>query len=525
MALPVALFAMIASMGLASAAVMVSVDVQQGSKRDTSAKGAIAAADAGANVARLRLNRYSTVLGPTTPCIVVNGAGMLEGTVLLATDGWCPEVTGTVGSATYAYRVSPVGTGCGTYDLCVVSTGTADGVSRRIEVSYESLQPEGDGSSTSQETAQEKKEREERELKEKEEAKDIAGATWSSGIGIDGVIGVDKVTIDNNADARVNVGTNGEVEVFNNGDICGNIRYGVGKKEPYFHNNGKWCSGYTKTQANVELPPVSSFMPADIATNNSNFRLALCTKTKPTKVPTGCQADTYSKSWSSTDPWNLSTRTISTSNNATLTLGGGDYFVCKLMLSNNSHLIMADGAQVRVFFDTPENCGLAPGTKQIDVSNNANITATGYQPSLGQYDLPGFYLMGSPTIPTTVEWSNNSGTNEFVLYGPNSNIELKNNATYYGIIAGKTVHLNNNAVVIQNAGFTLPSILNPWKETISSGGGTEEEKIKKEQEEKELKEKEDKEGNPAPAAIFFSPKAYVECSSLPAAGESPNTSC
>jgi hypothetical protein len=483
MALPVALFAMIGSMGLASAAVMVSVDVQQG------AKGAIAAADAGANMARLRLNRYSTVLGPATPCIVVNGGGMLEGTALLATDGWCPEVTGTVGSAAYAYRVSPVGVGCGTYDLCVVSTGTADGVSRRIEVSYESLQPEGGGTDTEGETAQEKKEREERELKEKKEAEEKAGATWSTGVGIDGVIGVDKVTIDNNSDARVNVGTNGEVEVLNNGNICGNIRYGVGKKEPYFHNNGKWCSGYVKTQANVELPPVTSFMPADIATNNSNFRLATCTKTSPTKVPTGCQSDTFSDSWSKSPPWNVSTRTIQTSNNSTLTLGGGDYFVCKLILSNNSHLIMADGAQVRVFFDTPEHCGLAAGTKQVDVSNNANITATGYQPALGRYDLPGFYLTGSPTIPTTVEWSNNSGTNEFVLYAPNSNIELKNNATYYGIIAGKTVHLNNNAIVIQNAGFKLPSILNPWKETISSGGSIEEEKIKKEQEEKELKEK------------------------------------
>jgi hypothetical protein len=53
-------------------------------------------------------------------------------------------------------------------------------------------------------------------------------------------------------------------------------------------------------------------------------------------------------------------------------------------VSNNAHLIMAEGTKVRVFFDTPENCGLPSGTKQIDIQNNADITATGYQPSLGK---------------------------------------------------------------------------------------------------------------------------------------------
>ena len=54
MALPTALFAMIASMALASAAVISSVDVQQGTDRDHDSKKAIAAADAGANIALLR---------------------------------------------------------------------------------------------------------------------------------------------------------------------------------------------------------------------------------------------------------------------------------------------------------------------------------------------------------------------------------------------------------------------------------------------------------------------------------------
>ena len=491
MALPVALFGMIASMALAGAAVIATIDVQQGSHRDNSSKSAIAAADAGANVARLRFARYATVLdAKTAPCLAVGSGGLLQASAA-ATDGWCPEVTGTVGGASYGYRTTPVGLACGAYDLCVVSTGTASGVSRRIEVTYNS-----DGSSSSGS-----------EGKEGSEEKEVPGSSWSTGIGIDGVIGGDSIDIDNNADARVGVGTNGDVHVHNNGNVCGNVRHGVGKKAT-FDNNGTQCKGYKVTEGNIELPPVSSFMPTNIATSNSNYRLVQCTKTKPSKTPTGCESDSYTGKWSSTVPWNASTRTISTSNNSTLTLSGGDYFACKLELSNNSHLIMAAGSTVRVFFDTPENCNLKSGAKQIDISNNATITSTGYQPTLGKYELPGFYLTGSTSIPTTVEWSNNSGTNEFILYAPNTNITLNNNATYIGIIVGKTVHLDNNAIVKQDAGFSIPTILNPWKETVPSGG-----------------EEGEKEEEVPPAAIYFAPQSYVECSGDLTSGQAPNANC
>jgi hypothetical protein len=418
MALPAALFATIASMALASAAVMSSVDVQQGTKRDSASKNAIAAADAGASVAMMRLNRYASVLSPTQSCLSVSGETLVLSGPDLKEPGWCPEVSGSVGGSTYAYRVSPHALG---ETMSVVATGAAGSVSRRIEITFNET-------------------------------------TVGSALSDEGLIGLDDVEIDNNADARVGVGTNGNIHVHNNANVCGNIRHGVGKK-PTFDNNGTQCSGYSVTEGNVSLPPVSSFIPTDIATNNHNYRLVQCTKMDPPPpTPTGCQSDTYSTSWSSTEPWRASTRTISTSNNTTLTIGGGDYFICRLLLSNNSHLIMASTGKTRLFFDTPENCNLKSGAKQIDISNNANITSTGYQPSEGKFDVPGLYLMGSPTIATTVEWSNNSGTNELVLYAPNSDIHLQNNATFYGVIVGKTVHLENNVIVEQDPGFEPPPI-------------------------------------------------------------------
>lgn len=419
MALPTALFATLAAFGLAATAVVSTVNLQRGTSRDHDSKEAIAAADAGAGVAMLRLNRYASALGPATPCLGMSGSTL---TLTAATgDGWCPEATGTVGSSTYAYRITPQTGGA----MTIVATGSSGGVSRRISMS-------------------------------------LTASTVGSVLENAGVIGLEDITLENNADIRVGVGTNGNVKLENNATICGNIRHGVGKTVT-FTNNSDQCSGYGITEGNQSLPPVSSFMPSDIATNNSNFRLVKCTSTSPTKVPAGCESDSYvangNKGFTSTVPWDPGTRTISASNNSTLTLSGGDYFVCRLVLNNNSHLIMAAPAHVRIFFDTPENCKLKSVAQQLVLSNNTDIQATGYQSSSGGSDLPGLYMMGSTSIASEARFENNTGTtNEFVLYAPNTSIVIENNATYKGVLAGKTIKLTNNATVEQDAAFKPPQI-------------------------------------------------------------------
>ena len=66
-------------------------------------------------------------------------------------------------------------------------------------------------------------------------------------------------------------------------------------------------------------------------------------------------------------------------------------------------------------------------------------------------------MLGSPNIQTYAYWSNNAGNAEMVLYAPNTDIEIRNNATFTGVIAGKTIHLNNNAIVKQDTGFDAPA--------------------------------------------------------------------
>ena len=336
MALPTALFATVASMALAGVAVMSSVDVQQGTHRDNGSKSAIGAADAGANVALLRLSRESEELA-SAQCL---GGAAPSG-------GWCPPVVGEVGGASYEYRVSEPGLdACGEFELCVVATGLAGDVSRRVMVNFCAglcdgvIEGGGPGKGGS------------------------SGEDGEAGKGgPEGIIGVEDIEIDNNGDARVNIGTNGNVHVHNKGNVCGNIRHGIGKKAE-MDNQAEQCEGYETTEGNVEVPAVSTFMPSNISTVNSNYRLAMCTfdKKGANLGPAGCQTDTYTAKWSSTVPWNRDDpRMISTANNQTLTLGGGDYWLCRLELSNNSHLIMAAGAKVRLFFDTPEHCGIKSG--------------------------------------------------------------------------------------------------------------------------------------------------------------------
>lgn len=421
MALPVALFATLAATALAGAAVMSSVDVQQGSHRDDATKKAIAAADAGANVALMRANRYASALSaaPSSSCLG-SSAGVLVVTGVAA-DGWCPAIEGTVGGASYSYRVSPVASGSAP---TVVSTGSAAGVSRRVKIAFNKT----------------------------------SVGSFLDGVG---VISEEDLNLYNSAKIAAGAGSNGSVFLYNSATICGNIRHGVGEKVESFNSAGQ-CNSYSEIEGEETPPPVSSFMPTDIATNNSDFRLEKCSPWQShNESPPGCELDGYTSNSKFTWGWIPGTSThpgsIELSNTSTLTLGGGDYFICKLTINNSSTLYIAAGANVRVFFDTPENCGLSSGASQFELNNNTHIEFTGSE-SEDSTSVPGFYLQGSPSLTTTVALNNKSGSNQFDLYAPNSNIIFNNNAAFEGTVVGKRVTLYNSATVEQDDDYEPPDI-------------------------------------------------------------------
>ncbi|HYC81862.1 MAG TPA: hypothetical protein VEB65_08750 [Solirubrobacterales bacterium] len=550
MALPVALFAMIASMALAGSAVVATMDVQRGAHRDDSSKRAIAAADAGANIARARQTRYAYVLNEKNPCLRMGAGGVLERAPaeLVGPQAWCPAISGSVNDASYVYRVSPVGVECGEQELCIVSTGTADSVSRRIEVAYDRSNPFGNTQENeSWKTELDKKINELEEalekareegdvtkIKELEEQLTIVREEEAAKIHLEGFVGREGIVLSGNADIRVGVGTNGNLETSGNATICGDIRHGVGKSW-LASANAHQCSGYDVTEGNYVLPSVSSFMPLNIATVNSNFRLVTCSQSR---TPTGCQSDTLTGgNWSSNYPFNSSKREITLAGNSTLTIGGGDYWLCGMSFSGNSQLIIAKGAKVRFFFDTPEHCG--GNGNQLSFSGNNQIVATGYQPSLGQFELPGFYFLGSTSGTSSLSLSGNSTvTNEMIIYAPDTYLNISGNATWKGIIAGRRIVMSGNGHVEQDAGFQVPPELNPQptesSETIKkleeeiehweSGGEVSEQELKEKQEKlQQLQEEEERKTNRAP--IYFTPQAYFECTGVPGPGDPPNANC
>jgi hypothetical protein len=534
---------MISAMALAGAAVVATTDVQNGAHRDDSSKSALAAADAGANIARVRQARYAFVLNSANPCLAIS-SGKLQKAFSEVVGGqkWCPAMSGSTGEGQYTYRVSPVGTNCGGEELCVVSTGTVDGISRRIEVTFKrsgiaTNEAELTGEELREQILNTKKEEQvalvnqewEKATKKKEELQKQLEKAASS-LGVEGFIGRDGITISGNADIRVGVGTNGNIETSGSANVCGNIRYGIGKK---WIKSGavKQCPGYKITEGNVDLPSVSSFIPSNIATVNSNARITTCTSTN---VPVNCQKDGYTGNWKSKPPFDSKRREINLSGNETLTVGGGDYWLCAINFSGNTQIIMAQGARVRFFFDRPENCN--NNSNQLNFSGNQQISATGYQPQSGQFQMPGFYFLGNAAGTSQINLSGNSATNEAVIYAPDSTINISGNSTWKGIIVGRRIAMSGSAVVMQDAGFQPPTELVPsnleqelreleaqiekWKKE----GRTPQEVLKKLEEEiKVLLENETKKTNGA--GIYFTPQAYFECVGLSPAGTAPNANC
>jgi len=531
MALPVALFSMIAAMALVAVAVLSSVNVQEGSHRDSSSKSAIAAADAGANVAIQRQNQYAALLSEEKPCLNQGVAGLEPGPEVASEPGWCAPIEGEVGGVPYTYRVSTVDGVCDGHEACIVSTATASGVSRRVELSLEQIGLENhrEQERIEQEILQETegKELSTQEMKVLEENLKKKIAEEEHGGSVAGLIGKNEITVSGNGNIRVGVGTNGNLTTTGNASICGDIRVGIGKKWSK-SGNASQCSGYTLTEGTTTLPEVSSFIPPNIATNNSDGRITMCSK----GLPAECQKDTYTGgSWSSTSPYKPSSSksttagTISLSGNSTLTVGGGDYWLCSLSFSGNSKLIMAAGAHVRFFFDTPEHCGTST---QISMSGNNEISATGYKPTSAQFDMPGFYLLGSTTTASQVALSgNNSTTDEFVIYGPNSSVSISGNATFKGIVAGKTIAMSGNGKIEQDTGFTPPTEIRPAGD--GSGAKAIEELLKQKKLDSEtreiLLERLQEELENGASGSSFHAAGYVECTGIPAAGMAPNSGC
>lgn len=415
-AVPSVLLMTVAAMGIASVGVMASIQGQTGTVRDQGSKTALAVAESGIDQALLHYNRG------VAPCVPA-----IEG-------DWCGPVSGmSVNGGAVAYwarLASGEECGVGNEVECVeiVAQGTADGVTRRVDVFASTVTTE----------------------------ESIGGGPFASA----GVLSLDTMSLDSNSKIHTGTATNGDIELKSNAKQCGQASVGIGKKMTTSSNAGYYSDSQCKTkystvlQQELTLPPVNQ---GDAATNNDNARFfALDTVS-------GNKADAC---WGGKNANGQTTsackaRELRVDNNSAVTLGGSVYSFCKLTLRSNSSLFIAAGADVTIYFDSPENCGYGSTVTQLDLQSNSRITsATGDPINIAML------FVGSETIPTKIQLNSNTSVNgpceqNFVIYAPRSDIDLDSNSRFCGAVAGKSIHLDSNAEIWSASGsesFTLPGV-------------------------------------------------------------------
>ncbi|UJA20280.1 hypothetical protein HJD18_08710 [Thermoleophilia bacterium SCSIO 60948] len=401
-AVPTVLFMLLAALAIVTVGLMSTVRTQGGVTRDTDTKGAFAIAEAGVNEALVRYNR---VPAGSTSCIVAGpGGSVVTAATMSSPAGWCAPVTAEdpVGGGTYTYSVKP-----GATQMEIVSSGTVDGVTRRVHVVNKV---------TSQGT------------------KPFASA---------GVLSQDGIHLNSNATIDANTATNGAITMDSNSRLCGSASTGLGKTISMNSNAahyGDGCTGSgTWTQAPLSLPPVDQ---GDVVTNNSNSRLcqfaweAGCTVTSQKDSYTGTQSNVR---------WDWKRRSLTLNSNVSLTLSGTNYSFCQILVSSNSTIYVASG--VRLYFDKPENC--SGQSNPLTLNSNSTISPLASPANVAML------FAGSPTTTSRITLNSNTSLLEdcaggIIVYAPQTEVQLNSNSEYCGAIAAKKMTVDSRSRIFND---------------------------------------------------------------------------
>jgi hypothetical protein len=424
-ALPTVMLMSIAAFSVASVALLSSMASQGNTIHDQRSKTSFATAESGVSDAMLR---YNLTAAPTA-CAPIGGTP--DG------NGWCPPVaiSPAVNGGSVQYWVHPPSVTPSRRCLdsntaqvsslekaCmeVVALGTLNGVTRRVDVT----------------------------------------ATSASGTGLFGdaaVKAIDSISLDSNAEIHSGVATGGPMTLSSNAKQCGAVSVGVGDALTLSanaqYNTDINCTQQATTyaQAPLTLPPVNQ---GDATSNNDNgrfFGLDVVSGNKADACFNGRDANGAVAA--------CAPRELAVGGNSALTIGGGVYSLCKLSMTQNSKLYTATGAQVKIYFDSPEACGYSSGTTQMLLQSNTRISTPNIAPSS-----VALLFVGSTDIATSIQLNSNTDSNalcqqNFVIYGPLTAINMNSNSQYCGALAAKALHLDSHAIVTTGSGtstFTLP---------------------------------------------------------------------
>jgi Tfp pilus assembly protein PilX len=457
-AIPTALAVLLITFVLAGVATAVAVHTNRLSNRDTGAKTALEAADAGVRAAIYRLNMYRPASNycPTVPTSYQVGTNGAPTASLCPPDG--PESLGNGASFEYwMSRALVAGDVCAGVAVdssqsdiaqrCITATGTLNGVSARVQ--------------------------------------ERVAAYTSTPVFPTAIFGTKSVSIGNNVNIASDVlntpaliGTNGSLTVGGGTTVIDGYQLPPGATTSF--GNGVTNLGPTTGISQPYPVPTSidplgtsqnTASPYDLATTfqqgtclkpvtwvtawtqtNCNYRI-LCPHVQSCDTSSGGVTAGF-------DPIH---RTLSLPNNSSLVLGGGVYNFCSLTLGNNSVITIAPGAHTSIYIDSPSdpnsgtpgsltNPPCAAGTGTFTMSQNSTLNAGGSALNAQ------IYVYGDPndSPPTNQVNLTNNGSSAFALAAPFSNINLSpsNNTIFVGAMIGYTVTLG------QKSHFTFESDTN-----------------------------------------------------------------
>ncbi len=388
-ALPIALMMMVLVSGLAVVSARAATSAQHQTLRDGNAKRAIQGAAAGVEAATYQLNLLQPA---TTQCVIRTAAGLLSLSAVGA-DGWCPSQTEDLGDgATYTFRVSSavatVANGQNLLQRRVLATGSKNGFKRRVLVTT---------------------------------AASVQAPLFAANYA---AVSLDSIDFGNNTEVLGGVGSNGNITLRNSSSVCGAATPGVGKTLS-LNNSASVCTGYTTSPATVPfaLPPVDQ---QDAPTVNDNARI--------------CAVGPASDPCTGNVTWNATTRTLELDNTATLTLAGDTYSFCRIQLRNSSRLLIATlPGPLRIYIDSPENCGNRPGSGSVSLQQDTDVTNLNADPIKLQ-----LYAAGSANRSTSIQFANHTSADTVMaVYAPSSTVSLENNIHIVGAVAAKKVTMQN----------------------------------------------------------------------------------
>ena len=396
-ALPVALGVLLVVGGLATVAARASIVAGNQSFRDINVKRATQAAYAGIQALRYQTN----LLQPgVTQCVAKDVATGALSAVPVQSDGWCEPQTEDLGNnASYTARITSSTAITANGQLLaqrrIVSSGTVNGVKRRIIQTINAA---------------------------------TGAPLFAPGYA---AISLSSVDIGNSVQINGGLGSNGNITLRNSARVCGPATPGPGKTLSLF-NSANVCGGFSTTpaQQDFQLQPVDQ---GDSTTVNDNARISAAI------TGTGSPADACT-SCDKID-WDPVTRSLVLNNNSTLTLSGNVYSFCRFEMNNSSQLIISardPNTPLKIFIDTPENCGAGMGS--VRLRNNTGIVNLNTDPTTLQ-----LRVAGSATTATSVSFENSfSSSMIMAVYAPSSTISMANNLHLVGALAGKTVQMQNN---------------------------------------------------------------------------------